>query len=212
LIYFKIGYSYSFVQRGKILEILKLASKIFIGFISLFFLFLSIYDPGSKSRGNETRLLERIAIVFYFVNLMWAVGVFFHSFSIYWGFSAVLLMLTFVIWILRENDILEVYLTAKFQRSVKQQPIEELYLNLLQENWEKILTVMSEVDFEIQESSKNHTHLFLLGKSYALIKLNRAEEAMSILFEILDGDQIELEIKEGIKYHLNLIQKQSLIA
>jgi hypothetical protein len=194
------------------LETLNLASKIFIGFISLFFLFLSTYDPVLKLKGNETRLRDRIAIVLYFVNLVWAVGVFFHSFSIYWGVASVLLMLAFVIWILRENDILEVYFTAKFQRSVKKHSIEELYLNLLQENWEKILTVMGEVDPKIQESPKNHTHLFLLSKSYALIKLNRADEAMAILFEILDDDQIELEIKEGIKFQLNLIQKQSLIA
>jgi hypothetical protein len=191
---------------------LNLASKIFIGFISFFFLGLSIHHPVLKDKQNGIPLRHRFAIILYFINLVWAVGGFFHTFSIYWGTASLIMMVAFVIWILRENQLLEVYFMAKFQRNFLEHSIESLYYQVLKEDWEKILNIFEGTDPKVLKSSRKQYHLFLLSKSYALIKLGRGEEAMEILFEVLDDEHIELEVKEGIKFQLTLLQNQTLIA
>ncbi len=188
-----------------------LISSIFIVCISVGFLLLSMYYPISIKQKSENRFLFKIIVSIYLLDLVLISAIYVNSFSICWGFNMIIMALAFVVWALRDTEILQIGFPNNKNIDLEQNLTKKLQLYMLNGKWEDIVKGVDGISDKEDHDEKDFI-LMLLMKSYAYIKMNKLEEAMNILFSILDYEAIDDEIKESIKFQMELIQQTEFVA
>lgn len=188
-----------------------LISSILIVCISVGFLLLSMYYPMSIKQKSENRFLFKIIIPIYLLDLILIAAMFINSESFFWGLNMTLMTLAFIVWVLKDTGILQIGFPNDNSIDLEQNLTKKLQLYMLNGKWEDIVKGVDDISDKEDHDEKDFI-LILLMKSYAYIKMNKLEEALNILFNILDYEAIDDEIKESIKFQMELIQQTELVA
>lgn len=194
------------------MEIAQSVLKWLMVFVCFGFVGLSISYPISFNKNQKESVWEKVLFGVFLLNLLAVCVLFFQTFSTFWGVCASLLLVSFAIWILRENQIIEIRFNARYAKKLEFYPLERLHMYFLSEKWEKVPSMLDDLGGLHDPVLQKRTIFLLLSKSYAHIKMNQVEEAMDILFLLLDYDVIDWEVRETIQYQLEIIQKNVHVA
>lgn len=186
--------------------------KITLIAISLGFIYISIVFPVEKHRRIAIPLWFKILACVYVFSLKFTFIVFFYIFTPYWAILSIVMSVPFIFWALRVNNFIEINILPLKTEIIDIYFIRYLYLCLINERWDMIIDLVDNI-FEIMPNIEKRGKIeILLIKSYAYIKLTKNEEAMDLLFSMLDIEKLDYRYKEAIKFQFDLIEKHSLVA
>ena len=186
--------------------------KFMILVIAFLFIYFSIKHPLVKYRPFEEPKWFKLISSIYILGLIGTFVVFSHTFSLYWGGVSTLFVIPFVVWALKSINLNPKESFSENEGIVDGYFIRYLFLCIVNERWNKVVKLSDNIINIIPEMEQNDRVWLLLIKSYAYIKAGKNEDAMDLLFSVLDYEDLDSSYKECIQFQFDLIEKSSMIA
>ena len=189
-----------------------LVVKFILLMIALSYIYVSIKYPLLKFRQFGEPMWFKVIAGIYILNLVAIFIVFFYIFTSYWAILSTLMIIPYAVWGLRVNNLMQIKLLPETEGIVDIYFIRYLFLSIMNERWNKVERIVNNIIKTIPEMDQNDRAWLLLIKSYSYIKSDKNEDAMDILFTVLDYEELASSYKECIRFQFYLIEKSTMVA